>query len=215
MIIFGSKTVESTVKSGRFECPNCRRQEAYKLKNYQQYFHIFFIPLLKMRDLGDELVCFFCSTAYLPGSVLSSHEYDTRNRLGNTSLEENNAIGLVPCDFGKRIGAYILDMIIIYAATLALAFTLKGGFGFIVLLLFVYFILCDFLLKGRSLGKLALGIKVVDFDENQKVLPFYVILRNLIKGVCCMFPLILLTSLMNQDKRALHDFAAGTMVTDK
>ncbi|HEY1196729.1 RDD family protein [Flavobacterium sp.] len=215
MIIYGRKTVQSTIKSGKFDCPNCRRQESYQLKNYQLYFHIFFIPLLKIRELGDELNCFFCNTTYVPGSVLSSHEYDTRNRLGNTSQEENTAIGLVPCDFGKRIGAFVIDLLIIYALNLAIAFISPEASLFVILFAFIYFIACDLLLKGSSLGKLALSIKTVNYEENGEILAFNVILRNLIKGICAVFPLIYLTSLLNQDKRALHDLAARTMVVDK
>lgn len=215
MIIYGRKTVQSTIKSGKFDCPNCRRQENYHLKNYQLYFHIFFIPLLKIRELGDELNCFFCNTTYVPGSVLSSHEYDTRNRLGNTSQEENHSIGLVPCDFGKRIGAFILDVVLIYAVNIALAFILPEASLFVILFAFIYFIACDLLLKGSSLGKLVLSIKAVDYEQNGNILAFNVILRNLIKGMCAIFPVIYLTSLLNDDKRALHDLAARTMVVDK
>jgi len=215
MIIFGSKTVGSTIKSGKFDCPNCRRQESYKLKNYKQYFHIFFIPLLKMRDLGDELSCFFCNTAYLPGAVLAQNEYDTRNKLGNLSHEENTRLGLEPCDFGKRMGAYAIDFAIIYAILLAMIFAMPGGSGFLILIGFVYFMACDFLLKGSSLGKLALSIKTINFEEGQQILAYNIILRNLIKGVCTFCPLIFLTSLMNQDKRTLHDLAARTIVIDK
>jgi len=215
MIIFGSKTVGSILKSGKFDCPNCRRQESYKLKNYKQYFHIFFIPLLKIRDLGDELNCFFCNTTYLPGSVLAQNEYDTRNKLGNLSYQENTILGLEPCDFGKRMGAYTIDFAITYAILLALIYVVPGGTAFLMLIGFVYFMACDFLLKGSSLGKLALSIKTVDFEEGQQIFAYNIILRNLIKGVCTFFPLIFLTSLMNQDKRTLHDLAARTMVIDK
>lgn len=215
MIIYGRKTVQSTLKSGKFDCPNCRRQESYQLKNYQLYFHIFFIPLLKIKDVGDELSCFFCNTAYIPGSVLSAHEYDTRNRMGNTSQEENSVIGLVPCDFGKRIGAFVVDIALLYAVNLILIYYIKSGLGFIPLIGFGYFMLCDFLFKGSSVGKLALSIKTVDYNEGQNVLPFYTIIRNLIKGICVFFPLIYLASLLNQEKRALHDLAAQTMVVDK
>lgn len=215
MIIFGSKTVGSTIKSGKFDCPNCRREESYKLKNYKKYFHIFFVPLFKMQDLGDELSCFFCNTAYIPGSILSNEHYDTRNKLGELSYEENTRLGLEPCDFGKRVGAFAIDLAIIYAILLAIA-VLAPTFSMILMLIgFIYFIACDFVLKGSSVGKLALSIKTVDFEENQKIQPYNIILRNLIKGVCVYFPLIYLVSLLNQDKRTLHDFAAKTIVIDK
>jgi len=215
MIIYGTKTVGSTVKSGKFNCPNCRRQESYKLRNYKKYFHIFFIPLLQMRDLGDELSCFFCNTSYIPGSVLSNDEYDSRNKFGNLSKDENSILGLEPCDFGKRMGAFAIDMAIIYASYLAVVFAAPSASVFFLLIGFVYFMACDFLLKGSSLGKLTLSVKTVDFEENQEILAFNIILRNLIKGICTFFPLIFLTALLNQDKRTLHDFAARTMVIDK
>lgn len=215
MIIFGSKTVGSTVKSGKFDCPNCRREESYKLKNYKKYFHIFFIPLFKIQDLGDELNCFFCNTAYIPGSILSQEQYDTRNKLGNLSYEENNRLGLEPCDFGKRVGAYAIDLAIMYAVSLATVLLAPSISMFFMFIGFIYFTACDFALKGSSLGKLALSIKTVDFQENQQILVYNIILRNLIKGVSVYFPPLFMTSLLNQDKRAIHDLAAKTMVVDK
>ncbi|KQB41142.1 RDD family protein [Flavobacterium aquidurense] len=215
MIIFGSKTVGSTVKSGKFDCPNCRREESYKLKNYKKYFHIFFIPLFKIQDLGDELNCFFCNTAYIPGSILSQEQYDTRNKLGTLSYEENNRLGLEPCDFGKRVGAYAIDLAIMYAVSLTIVLLVPSISMFFMFIGFVYFTACDFVLKGSSLGKLALSIKTVDFDENQEILVYNIILRNLVKGICVYFPPLFMTSLLNQDKRAIHDLAAKTMVIDK
>ncbi|OMQ12499.1 RDD family protein [[Flexibacter] sp. ATCC 35103] len=215
MIIFGSKTVGSTVKSGKFDCPNCRREESYKLKNYKKYFHIFFIPLFKIQDLGDELNCFFCNTVYIPGSILSQEQYDTRNKLGNLSYEENNRLGLEPCDFGKRVGAYAIDLAIMYAISLTIVFLVPSISMFFMFIGFIYFIACDFALKGSSLGKLALSIKTVDFEENKEILAYNIILRNLIKGVCVYFPPLFMASSLNQDKRAIHDLAARTMVVDK
>lgn len=216
MIIYGVKTISGTLKSGRFDCPNCRRKESYKLKNYKEYFHIFFIPLFKVQELGDELSCFFCNTVYIPASILSKEEeYDTRNNSVNYSRRENEGLGHEPCDSGKRAGAYILDFLIVYIINLVIMFYEPAHSSFFLFTAFSYFIGCDFAFKGSSLGKLALSIKIADFDENHDISFYNIIFRNLIKGICCYFPPIFMISYLNQDKRTIHDMLAKTIVIDK
>lgn len=215
MIIYGVKTISGIVKSGRFDCPNCRRTESYKLKNYKKYFHVFFIPLFKIEELGDELNCFFCNTVYIPGSILSKDEYDTRNKSGNFSRQESDGLGHEPCDSGKRAGAYILDFMIIYTISLIIIYFEPAHSSFFLFTAFAYFIGCDLAFKGSSLGKLALSIKIADFDENREISFYNIIFRNLIKGICCYFPPIFLISYLNQDRRTIHDMLAKTIVIDK
>jgi hypothetical protein len=215
MIIFGSKVVSSTIKAGKFNCPNCRREQTYQLKSYKKFFHFFFIPLLKIKDLGEQLDCFFCQTSYVPGTVLSEKEYDTNNPLLNSTGATVSLIGLTPADFGKRVGAFILDVVIIYALyTLSIVIFQSAGFSMI-FIPFVYFLVCDIVFKGSSVGKLILSIKVSDYNEGEKVLVFSLIIRNLVKAFSAIFPPLFLTVLFNQEKRALHDLAAQTIVVDK
>jgi uncharacterized RDD family membrane protein YckC len=215
MIIYGTKTIASNIKSGRFECPNCRREESYQLKNYKRYFHLFFIPLFEIDNLGDELSCFFCNIAYIPGSILSKEQYDSRNKFGTLSKQDNHHLGLEPCDFGKRTGAYIIDFIIIYFSSIAIALLAPSFSALIMFIGIGYFALCDFAFKGSSLGKLTLSVRTVDYNENGEILFYNIILRNLIKGICIYFPPIFMVASFNQEKRAIHDFAARTMVVDR
>jgi uncharacterized RDD family membrane protein YckC len=215
MIIFGSKVISTTIKAGKFNCPNCRREQTYQLKSYKKFFHFFFIPLLKIKELGEQLDCFFCQTSYVPGSVLSAEEYEVNNPLLNSTGATVALIGLTPADFGKRIGAFILDIVIIYVVY-ALSIIIAPSVGFLMIFIsFVYFLICDIVFKGSSVGKLILSIKVADYNEGEKVLVFSLIIRNLIKGLCALFPPLFLTALFNQEKRALHDLAAQTIVVDK
>ncbi|MFV8327698.1 zinc-ribbon domain-containing protein [Flavobacterium sp. ZS1P14] len=60
MIIFGTKTIPSVIKTGEFNCPNCQNKQNYTLKRFKKHFHIFFIPLIPTDNLGDGLECDYC-----------------------------------------------------------------------------------------------------------------------------------------------------------
>jgi uncharacterized RDD family membrane protein YckC len=219
MIIFGSKVVSNTLKAGKFNCPNCRKEQTYQLKSYKKFFHIFFIPLVKIKELGEVVECFFCQTAYVPGSILSLEEYEAKNQFINSTGENSHLIGITPADFSKRVGAFVIDAVILYmlfGVVSSLGGKLSSSIAISMLFLpFVYCMACDLFFKGSSVGKMILSLKVVDYKEEQKVLPFYLILRNLLKCISAFFLPLLLVAYFNQEKRGLHDLLAKTIVVDK
>lgn len=210
MIIFGTKSIPSVIKTGEFNCPNCQNKRNYTLKRFKKYFHIFFIPLIQTDNLGDGLECSNCFTNYVPGTVLSKDEYTPENPLGNFS---GNYLGMSPTTFGIRLGAYLIDVIFIYFVILTLV-SLKVEMLFS-LIGFIYFLGCDILLKGSSVGKLILKIKVSELDENKLPTTMKLLIRNVVKGICSFFPPIYLIALSSKNVQTLHDKAANTIVISK
>ena len=66
MIIWGTKGQEKEIGTGTFYCPRCDTQKPYIHKVVSRYFTLFFIPLLKIKELGEYLQCGGCNTTFKP-----------------------------------------------------------------------------------------------------------------------------------------------------
>jgi uncharacterized RDD family membrane protein YckC len=126
--------------------------------------------------------------------------------------------------FWIRVGAYFIDMVVLLIPTLLASFlytsvvSLEGGAALVaqnmISLLFgwVYFAVCHSSVWQASLGKKAVGLKVVDEDGNRISFGratgryFSMLLSGLILGIGY---LMIVWSKRNQ---ALHDIIAGTLV---
>ena len=70
IIIWGSRGVTSTSRSGSFHCPQCNRERTYSHKNVRRFFTLFFIPLIPLDNLGEYIECQTCRSSFKP-QVLS------------------------------------------------------------------------------------------------------------------------------------------------
>lgn len=206
MIIGGTKLIEGNISSGRFFCEKCGREESYQITNVKEYAHLFWVPLFPTQDLGNKMNCFSCN-AYYPLSILND---PGKIRAGYGS---GLVLGNIPADTGKRIGAFFLDLAFIYV--LALAIVAGGGSFLISLLPFAYFLFCDFYFKGSSIGKKIIAIELTDRDEGDTISPARIIVRNLVKCLSLLFPVLYIAVFFNENKMSLHDKAANTMVVEK
>ena len=137
-----------------------------------------------------------------------------------------------------RLGAYILDMIILLLVMIPLAFVF-GLFNFSLtdtqqsqsfinnflisfLSIGVFLALNGYLLakKGQTIGKLALGIRIVDHLSG-KVPPFSrgygmrylaISLVGMVPGAGPLFALIDILFIFSKNKRCIHDMWAKTSV---
>lgn len=66
IIIWGSRGVTKTTRSGRFHCPQCNRERGYNHKNVRRFFTLFFIPLIPLDNLGEYVECQICRTSFNP-----------------------------------------------------------------------------------------------------------------------------------------------------
>lgn len=63
-IIFGTRNREKTVASGEFYCPHCNTSRDYNTKAVAQYFALFFIPIIKLKEYGRFVECQHCHNKY-------------------------------------------------------------------------------------------------------------------------------------------------------
>ena len=134
-----------------------------------------------------------------------------------------------------RLGAYLIDMVILilpYVAILTLTDYWDGALGegmsiteeviYFVLGLLQYLLVNGYLLhrRGQTIGKWALGIKIVSVTTNQ-ILPLWKVflIRYVPFATVAMLPFVgYFIAIANdlfifrKDKRCIHDHLAGTRV---
>jgi transcription elongation factor Elf1 len=64
MIVWGSRGRQMKLGSGEFNCPRCNTKRTYTHKRSTVYFTLYFIPLFKVRDLGEYVECDTCKQSY-------------------------------------------------------------------------------------------------------------------------------------------------------
>jgi hypothetical protein len=64
MIIFGTRSMDSTVSNGMFHCPRCAVEQPYAHKAVRRWFTLYFIPLIPMGQQGEYIECNSCAGTY-------------------------------------------------------------------------------------------------------------------------------------------------------
>lgn len=72
MIIFGTRGVKSTIKSGDFHCPQCQNSRPYRHRKVTKFFTLYFIPLIPLGSAGEYVECGSCKGTFIP-RVLENH----------------------------------------------------------------------------------------------------------------------------------------------
>ena len=149
---------------------------------------------------------------------------------------------------GARFGAQMLDFLITYGGVMALIialiwlniFSWTGLMTFYALITFFiripYYILSELVWNGRTLGKRALGVRVISLD-GRRLTPHQIVARNLMKEVEVFLPMstlfgaanmtwwlalillcwtggTLLVPMFSKLNQRLGDMVAGTVVVD-
>ena len=128
-----------------------------------------------------------------------------------------------PASIGERILATVIDYGVFlgwFILTLAVPAQLgimKGDFYvlFVMIPIVLYDLLCEWLLNGQNVGKLAMGIRVVMLDGSQPSLGPYLIrwLFRLIESVTFFGGIVpIITVATNGKGQRLGDIAAGTTI---
>ncbi len=66
MIIFGTRGVNSTIKSGEFNCPQCETSKPYRHRKVRKFFTLYFIPLIPLGSKGEYVECGSCKGTFIP-----------------------------------------------------------------------------------------------------------------------------------------------------
>jgi uncharacterized RDD family membrane protein YckC len=138
----------------------------------------------------------------------------------------NIEIELLAAPFHKRLLAWFIDIVIVYAFAFGLAYTLSISFrGFndviftliILLPAYLYHLYMEILLKGQTFGKKAVGIQVVDKSGKEPSLSQY-FLRWVLRLIDMGFTMGVGATIcyaMTPYNQRIGDLAAGTIVIDK
>jgi uncharacterized RDD family membrane protein YckC len=123
--------------------------------------------------------------------------------------------------FWIRLGAVILDAIIIAIPLAILSFMITGGGSgkehLTDILSFIYSLLVPVFWNGFTVGKRICGIRISKIDGSSPGLGT-MLMRNLVAGIVYALTLgvgLIVSVIMvaaREDKRAIHDFIAGTEV---
>tara|TARA_B100001013_G_C24367663_1_gene346888 strand:- start:53 stop:589 length:537 start_codon:yes stop_codon:yes gene_type:complete len=167
----------------------------------------------------------------------SGDNQNTYETPATTSEEAGTPSGPELAGRGRRLGAYLIDLIIAgivlgVLAVLNLGISLEdlardpmtqqmstaGGIAYLV----IFMVINGYLLvtKGQTLGKLALGIRIVDAVSNGaatavKILGLRYVLVMLVGAIPIIGGLLGLIDFLfifREDRRCVHDLLAGTKV---
>jgi hypothetical protein len=92
MIIWGSKGRQMKLGSGDFNCPKCQAKRPYNHMRSTLYFTLYFIPLFRMRNLGEYIECQTCKQGFQ--MEILQYEPPTQAQIITGQVEEELEAGL-------------------------------------------------------------------------------------------------------------------------
>jgi zinc-ribbon family len=92
MIIWGSKGRQMKLGSGEFNCPRCQAKRSYHHMRSTLYFTLYFIPLFRMRNLGEYTECQTCKQGFQ--MEILHYEPPTQTELMMASVQQELEAGL-------------------------------------------------------------------------------------------------------------------------
>ncbi len=114
--------------------------------------------------------------------------------------------------FWRRFAANLIDMLILFLLVIMLvAIEMKALAGVVPLLYYAFFENSN---NQATLGKMALGIKVVDLNGN-RISFIDAIARTLCKPISAIFMFGYIMAAFTDKKQAFHDIVVGTFVVKK
>ncbi|QOR64878.1 RDD family protein [Cytobacillus suaedae] len=128
-----------------------------------------------------------------------------------------------PAGFGVRLGAAIVDIIFLFLVSGIITSIIYQEFfmdnePITTTLEMLYYLLLPVFWYGYTVGKKVLGIRIAR-EDGERVGFGTMLMRNLVAGLVYVLTLgigIIVSAFMvglREDKRAIHDFVAGTYVT--
>jgi uncharacterized RDD family membrane protein YckC len=146
-------------------------------------------------------------------------------------MNYNEQAGLGPAEWWKRLLAYILDAIILACVSFPLgvaslsrgtgtsaSYQLNGTGVLVSIVLGTLYHGLLTALKGQTVGKMALGIKVVKKGTDEKIEMVPALLRAVVMMIllqtCILGILDFLWQLWDSDKQTIHDKVGGSQVVN-
>ena len=66
MIIWGFRVFFRTIGGGYFHCPRCGGDRHYRRRSGRYFFTLFFIPVIPLKKVGEDVQCTTCRTRFTP-----------------------------------------------------------------------------------------------------------------------------------------------------
>jgi len=76
MIIFGTRGVKSTIKTGNFSCPQCQENRFYRHRKVTKFFTFCSIPLIPLGIAGEYIECSDCKGTFFPRVLINNPDKD-------------------------------------------------------------------------------------------------------------------------------------------
>lgn len=76
MIIFGTKATRKLLDSGTFNCPQCQDTRNFEKRRAKQWFHLYFIPLIPLKEYPPYVECKSCNATFVEGVLNESADSD-------------------------------------------------------------------------------------------------------------------------------------------
>ena len=143
---------------------------------------------------------------------------------------EGVQLDLVVAGVGSRVAARAIDsviqgvaiiasLVVFFAASaddtlFSSGFAAAAMFAFAFVILFLYDVICELLLKGQTVGKRAAGLRVVD-ASGAPAAPISIIVRNIVRIIDFLpsgYLIGLVSMIVSEKTQRLGDFAAHTIV---
>jgi len=67
MIIFGTKATRKLLDSGTFGCPQCQETRNFEKRRAKQWFHLYFIPIIPLKEFPPYVECKSCNATFVEG----------------------------------------------------------------------------------------------------------------------------------------------------
>jgi len=78
IIVFGTRGVKSTIKTGDFICPQCNQTKTYRQRKVTQFFHLFFIPIIPLFNKKEYVECLDCKGTFMTRVLDSNNSNRTK-----------------------------------------------------------------------------------------------------------------------------------------
>jgi hypothetical protein len=69
MLIFGLRVCFRTVGHGTFHCQRCGGDRGYRHRSGRRWFHIFYVPVIRLGRAGEHLQCLECHGRFRTGAL--------------------------------------------------------------------------------------------------------------------------------------------------
>jgi hypothetical protein len=69
MLIFGLRVCFRTVGHGMFHCQRCGGDRGYRHRTGRRWFHVFYIPVIRLGSAGEHLQCLDCHGRFRTGAL--------------------------------------------------------------------------------------------------------------------------------------------------